>query len=322
MNGITRRELLHGAAAGAISLGLGGARLLALEDDWFSVVALPDTQYYSESYPDIFTLQTTWIRENAAKWRIAMVVHEGDITNRNNSKQWRNANESLSVLDGAVPYALAVGNHDMGPGGSARNRDTSLFRRTFPRERFEAQAGWGGCFEGGHENAFRTFSACGMDFLVVTLEFGPRDEVLAWANDVVAQHPRHRAMMVTHAYMSCDDQRVHDIPASPRRYGCNGNDGEEQWQKFARRHPNLFLVLSGHVLGDGLGRRADAADDGHTVHQVLANYQMKDNGGEGWMRILRFLPGRDRVEFLTWSPYLGKSAIDAENRFGIDYDMA
>ncbi len=321
MGGITRRQFLGGAAAGTALLGLGRTPLFARQDDWFSIVALPDTQYYSQSYPEIFTDQTNWIRRNVEAWRIAMVLHEGDITNKNNAGQWRNAEASLGLLDGVVPYALAVGNHDMGSGGSAKNRDTRLFRKSFPLERLSSQRGWGGCFEDAHENTFYTFTAGGMEFLVVTLEFGPRDEVLAWANDVVTQHPRHRAMMVTHAYMSCDDQRVHDIPASPRRYGCGGNDGEEQWEKFGRRHPNLFLVLSGHVLGDGLGRRVDAAEDGHPVHQVLANYQMKENGGNGWMRILRFHPALDRVEFFTWSPYLEKSAVDADNRFAIDYDM-
>lgn len=320
MQRITRREFGKAAAAGLLWLGLG-PRAGARDDDWFSIVALPDTQYYSESHPEIFTAQTRWIRRNVEDWRIAMVLHEGDITNRNNDEQWRNADLSCRLLDGKVPYAMAAGNHDMGPGGSARNRDLRLYRKTFPKDRFDCQPGWGDRFGEGMENHFRTFRACGMDFLVVVLEFGPRDEALDWANDVVSQHPQHRAIVVTHSYMSCDDTRVHDIPASPRRYGCGGNDGEEMWQKLVRKHPNLFLVLSGHVLGDGLGRRTDRADDGHAVHQVLANYQMKERGGNGWMRVMRFFPAEGRIDFTTWSPFLKESAIDEQNRFALDYEM-
>ncbi len=31
----------------------------------FTVVTIPDTQFYSESYPATFTAQTTWIRDSA-----------------------------------------------------------------------------------------------------------------------------------------------------------------------------------------------------------------------------------------------------------------
>jgi len=150
---ITRREFGKAAAAGLLWLGLG-PRAGARDDDWFSIVALPDTQYYSESHPEIFTAQTMWIRRNVEDWRIAMVLHEGDITNRNNDEEWRNADLSCRLLDGKVPYAMAAGNHDMGPGGSARNRDLRLYRKTFPKDRFDCQPGWGDRFGEGMENHF------------------------------------------------------------------------------------------------------------------------------------------------------------------------
>ena len=33
----------------------------------FSVVLLPDTQYYSETYPDTYVAQALWVRQQAKK---------------------------------------------------------------------------------------------------------------------------------------------------------------------------------------------------------------------------------------------------------------
>ncbi len=52
----------------------------------FTIVALPDTQNYSQSYPQIFTSQTQWILSNQASQNIAFVAHEGDITNNGTAR--------------------------------------------------------------------------------------------------------------------------------------------------------------------------------------------------------------------------------------------
>ena len=47
-----------------------------------------------------------------------------------------------------------------------------------------------------------------MKFLVLTLEFKPRDEALAWANRVAGQHADHRIIVVTHGYLTKDGRRA------------------------------------------------------------------------------------------------------------------
>src|SRR4029079_1748115 len=78
----------------------------------FTLVALPDTQYYSAGYPSTFTSQTQWILNNRLSKNIVYVLHEGDLVDSDSAVQWSNANNSLSLLDGIVPYALVPGNHD------------------------------------------------------------------------------------------------------------------------------------------------------------------------------------------------------------------
>ena len=97
----------------------------------FTLVLLPDTQKYSEAYPEIFEAQTRWVVENRDAERIAYVLHEGDITDNNIRPEWRAAKAAIELMDGQLYYTLAVGNHDMGFGGEADIRDTAFFNETF-----------------------------------------------------------------------------------------------------------------------------------------------------------------------------------------------
>ena len=89
----------------------------------FTIIALPDTQYYSSSYPDIFTNQTQWIVANHETLHIVYVAHEGDIVNSARSiTQWERASKSMSYLEDplttglpdGIPYSVMRGNHDIG----------------------------------------------------------------------------------------------------------------------------------------------------------------------------------------------------------------
>jgi hypothetical protein len=87
--------------------------------DSFVLALLPDTQYYSLLYPGVFVAQTAFIARNARRFNIPYVLHLGDIVDTNSPDEWRLAREAMALLDGVVPYALATGNHDYGPGGTA-----------------------------------------------------------------------------------------------------------------------------------------------------------------------------------------------------------
>lgn len=292
------------------------------EDRPFCIIALPDTQLYSLYHPDIFRCQTQWIRANKTKMNIMCVVHEGDITHTNTGPEWRNVDRAIRVLEGVVPYCLAIGNHDMSTSGTAKDRDTALFDRFFPPARLSKYRWYGGHFANSIQNAYYLFHAGGMKFLVICLEFGPRDQVLEWANRVVSAHSDYRTIVVTHNYMYSDDTRSGEGDKwNPHGYGCKGNDGEEMWEKFVSKHENIFLVLSGHILNDGLGKQTSIGVHGNQVHELLANYQMKPNGGNGWLRIMKFVPRKNKIYVRTYSPWLNRWAKDPDNHFELDYRM-
>ena len=294
----------------------------------FTLVVLPDTQIYSESHPRIFTSQTQWIRDSKDQDNIGFVVHVGDLVEESHEEyQWANADASISILDGVVPYSLAVGNHDMASNGAVKHRAESVkyFDAYFPSSRYEEETWYGGRMGEGNENSFSYFSAGGMDFVVITLEFGPRDEVLDWANEIVSTHRDMRVIVATHSYMYNDETRVDGEDGwNPRRMRISfcDNVGEKMWDKFVKLHPNIFLVLSGHSLGDGVGRLTSTGVHGNPVHQLVANYQMLPKGGEGWLRVMRFAPADNKIYVKTYSPLFDTYKTDPENSFVLDYDMS
>ena len=223
----------------------------------------------------------------------------------------------MSLLGGVVPYCMLPGNHDIAPG--ATTRDTKMFNKHFGVWRFQDKPWYGGSFENSSDNAFYFPDVGPMKLMVLCLEFGPRDEVLNWANKVVAEHRRYKTIVVTHCYMNFDETKVGPGDKyNPHSYSWRGNDGEEMWEKFVRKHHTIILVLSGHILGDGLGKLTSYSDHGTKVNQILANYQMLENGGNGWLRVMKFVPQENRIEFATYSPTLDEYTVDEQNQFVLE----
>jgi len=280
----------------------------------FSIVLLPDAQWYTTAgragQPWFFTAQTQWIVQNKEDLGIALVLQLGDLTDDNAEASWAHAAQSLAVLDGQVPYVIAVGNHD---GISGKDPDTTQFNQAFPQSRFASTLA--GVFEPGKlDNSFHCLQAGGVDWLVLSVEFGPRDAVLSWANQVVEQHPTHRVIVVTHAHLYGDDKLQGSDPThrwTPKSAG-RENNAVEVWDKFLRKHENISFVFSGHNFEDGQGRLVGTGDHGNKVLQVLCNYQGEPNGGGGFLQVIRMFPARDRVEAFTYSPVLDELRTDGQ----------
>lgn len=267
----------------------------------FTIIALPDTQHYSQSYPAIFTSQTQWIKDNKAARNIVFVTHEGDIVqNASVNSEWVAANQSMSILDGVVPYGMAPGNHD---------EPSTLYNTFFPYTRYEGVYPWyGGHYQNLNDDNYQLFSAGGMDFVWVHLDFCPTSAVVAWGSSILNSFPNRIGMMTTHAYLGLSAERNTHV--------CGAT--QYLWDELALTSPNLHFMLSGHVHGES--RRVDTAH-GHPVYQMLADYQSRSSGGEGWLRILRFVPNEDKVYVQTYSPWLNQYESDADSEFTLDFPM-
>ncbi|MCC6491460.1 MAG: DUF1080 domain-containing protein [Pirellulales bacterium] len=292
----------------------------------FLLAALPDTQIYTTrpQWHKHFHNQTQWIADNAQRLNIKYVLHEGDIVNNNRPEQWQVAKEALQRLHGKVPYALAPGNHDYGDNGSSSDRST-LLNEYFAADEHAQWPTFGGVMDEGRlENSYHTFEHAGQKYLVLALEWGPRDQAVQWADEIASQHQDHRMILLTHAYMYYDDTR-YDWASKADKQTWNPhayanaklpggvNDGEELWNKLVRKHKGFVLTLNGHVLEDGAARLTSRGDHGNAVHQLMANYQNRAEGGQGYMRLIEFRPdGEIRVRSYSPSTKMCKVADDQQ----------
>ncbi|MBN1306138.1 MAG: metallophosphoesterase [Anaerolineales bacterium] len=274
----------------------------------FTIIALPDTQHYSEKYPEIYASQTAWIVENAVDRNIVFVTHLGDIVQNNDLlvEEWKAADSAMSVLDGVVPYAVLPGNHDMQEGGQA-----GYYEQYFPVSRYQDQPWWGGNFN-GNKNNYQLFSAGGDDYLFLHLQYCPTNEAIEWANEVVKEHDDRIAMVSTHAYLHLNDRF-----RQCKDHSDGTVDGGGIWRRLVKNNTNIYFVLSGHV--PGVARQTD--NQGRPVHQMLSDYQDMENGGNGYLRILTFHPNTDLVTVTTYSPYLDAYLTDDDNQFQLSFDM-
>lgn len=296
--------------------------------DSFTLAVLPDTQNYSERYPATYLAQTQWIVDNREQRNIAGVLHLGDITNNNTPQEWENAQRAMQQLDGKVPYFMCPGNHDYSEGGGCKDR-TTLMNNYFRIADYRTRPQFGGAYDkepDQMENSFHTMKVQDRKLLVLALEFGPRRDVVRWANEVAAKHAKHEIILITHAFIYSDDTRYDwkkygvkqkwNPHAYPVAKATNDDvcDGEDLWNMLISKHENFILTLNGHVLNDGLGKCITQTPGGRAVPQILVNFQMRPKGGDGWLRLLEFKKDQQTVEVYDYSPTRKQRNESGQNR--------
>ncbi len=290
-----------------LTVNFYGRSTSALPGENFTLVALPDTQVYSAFYPAYFTAQTQWVVANRSAWNIAFVTHSGDVTETpTNTSEWDNASAAMGILEDpqttrlpdGIPYGIAPGNHDLRDGGLNYNV-------YFGVSRFKGRAYFGDHYGSNNFNHYELFSAGGMDFIILHLTNAPDASALAWAGARLSEFAKRRAIVVSHDIIGIGN------PASfsgPGRAIYNA----------LKVYPNLFLMLCGHIGGESM--RADTYY-GHTIYTLMSDYQEHDNGGDSWLRLLKFSPTENMIHVLTYSPALNQYETDADSLFDLSYAM-
>ncbi len=198
--------------------------------------------------------------------------------------------------------------------GDDITRGTALYDKYFPPSRFNANAWYGGHKGDRNVNNYCFFEGGGMQFMVLSLEFAPSADTLAWARGVLEAHPDHRVIVATHYYLRPEGRR-HD----ERPYGLDGAGPEQLWNEFIRKQKNIFMVVSGHV--SAAHHQTSLNDFGAGVHEILCDYQSEDNGGNGWLQTLRFVPDENKVHVEAYSPTLQRSNPAPPHGYALDYSM-
>jgi hypothetical protein len=300
----------------------------------FSLIGLPDTQNYSSSYPQIYTAQTNWVVDNRTPLDIRYVSHYGDITNNADQvRQWQNADASMRVLDDAgVIYGVCPGNHDVTPSGGAGSAYIpENYRQYFGPQRFDGRPWYGGASPSGMSNC-TYFSAGGIDFLQIHLDVDTPIAELAWAQGVLDANKDRPAMITTHRYLQEAEAYTGGVPAVPNGrypdiwyaaegfYNPNGIQSEDFYQWFLRKNTNIFMVTCGHFHGEWRQQSPNVA--GKPIQEVLADYQDDPNGGNGWLRIMRFDAAANTIDVDSYSPTLQAVRTSPKSDFTLSVNFA
>ena len=300
-------------------LGGTGCRALALRSAApFTVVMLPDTQVYSKSHPELFYAQTDWVKQARKRENIVFVTQVGDIVNDRSKvmSQWTVASNAMARLDGAVSWGVTIGNHDY-ESDLLKQGVATTWLRYFGPGRFKGCPWYGGASPNGL-NSYQVFSGGGIDFLILQLEVEAPDAAIAWARGVLKTHPNRAAIVATHSYLKGRDGVARNPRHSMRK---DGNSGEAIWQKLIRDNPQIFLVLCGHEGRTDEYHQVSTNSAGNRVVEILAVYQGRAKGGDGFLRLIRFVPANRQIEVRTYSPALDQFETDQNSQFVVPWEM-
>ncbi len=345
-------------AAGALTSGCGGgddgdgepapAVPVPQKVSSFGLVVLPDTQFYSRyateetgnqfakrygSEP--YRAQTEWIAAHAQALKIPFVIHVGDVVDQvGKPQQWAVADAAMKVLeDHGVPYSVLAGNHDVlqdvgyesdPVGGTDATRDlvSEPYLKWFDVARARRQPTFGGRDASGfHE--YHLFSAEGQQFLVLSLSWRVSDAGIAWAKEVLAAHPSVPAILVNHQLIAIANDGVSPLEVD---YGLM------LWERLIRSHDQIFMTINGHH--HGAAHLTKANDFGHAVEEMVVDYQMAYQGGNGLLRFYEIDLTNQQIKGLSFSPWVRQKPAstlnefdhamltDANNQFVIPMDFA
>lgn len=257
--------------------------------------------------------------------------------NQTSRQMWESVSRAFERLDGVVPYITAPGNHDY---GFKASEDThTFFPDYFTAERqgrvlLDRLVSEHPNREGraSIENSATRYELPGWEhkILVISAEFSPSNAVLAWAKKLCEKYADDYVIFITHSYMKCAGRCGNARYSKPEKYPLcqdpSNNYGQQIWDKLVNEVPNLRLVLCGHHghsdfrkthvddYAANMGWRVDKNKAGKNVGQMMFNVQTlgggwEGNGGDGWLRILEFLPDGRTMRVRTYSPLFGISPL-------------
>lgn len=337
-----------------------GATALA---DKFTIGVISDTQNYVDNNKpqpastNIYIQQMQYLADQKVSKNIAFVSHVGDVvqhgdgTNGTNpvyggTAEYDRAKQATDVLAASgIPFGMTPGNHDYDnysyASGSRPLSGSAMWQQYLGSgsSYFAGQPWYGGASDAlavsPGLSSYQTFNAGGKPFLHISLEMEAGAPALAWAQQVVNDHPNVPTIVTTHSYLNppgnSDSNPPLAVPAgrTSASYLNNSpggwNSAQGVWDQFIKTNDQIFMVLCGHAWGstvNGVSKaeniRIDDNDYGHPVYQILTDYQGNtvglagtpgsDPGGAGWMRFMEFDMTAGTIHSYTYSTLLDRYA--------------
>ena len=285
--------------------------------EFITLAFLPDTQSYVKWKNTPFIDQIDWLIANKDNLKLKFVGHEGDIVQSYDTDitEWEFAMGQMERLyDNGIPFSTLPGNHDYSDG----TRDSTMYNTYCPLTYFEQMSTYMGAYEENKsDNTYHKVNINGVDLLILSLEFGPRDGVIEWANTILENNSTTKALILVHSYLKYNGELLASVdnhaPSNGYGLGTDVNDGTDLWTKLVYPNNNVRFVICGHdgLSDDGSGLRISIHEDGSNIYQVMSNYQYYPDY-PGYLLLLEF--SGENIRLRTYSPYLDEYKTDSESQ--------
>jgi hypothetical protein len=264
-------------------------------------------------------------------------------------RQWSDAQATVNILTSSgIHYQPTIGNHDYDcQAERPQPRGISNYFYYFGSTTLTYIKDSNGNLT---PSFYKKLTIGSTTYMVLSLEFFPRNVVVSAANSIISNFPGP-VILVTHAYLSFDGSGPtfgSTFPAGSAYplcsgkwfpspvYHCSDNslgsynpvggglDGTDLWYQLIAKHPNIFMVLSGHIRNPNPGNYPNVpayngvgyvncnmqswttlCSNPYRPIQMVSDYQGQGNGGYfgyGYLRILTVSPSKKTVTVSTFSP--------------------
>ena len=242
-----------------------------ITDYAFTIAFVGDTQNLNEFNPEKMPELYKWLVRMKDEKNLQFVAGLGDITDNSNLQEWTTAQQSISLLNGVVPYTVVRGNHD----------GSTLFTPFMATEAYKSQLA--GTYDDTYLNVYNTFQIGTLKYMIFGLDHGPSDDVLNWASEIIAANPDHNVIITTHGYLNKEGELINrDNSGIPPTRQQGKNDGPEIFDKLIRKHENIVMVCCGHINGTPeILRTEKVGDHGNVIQQLLIDPSRLDGPSFG-----------------------------------------
>jgi len=258
----------------------------------YSFAVVGDTHYINYNHPDKLHYIYDYLVDNAKENNLKFVFGLGDMTDADANYEWALAKAQIKRLDTVAPYSIVRGDHD----------GETKFNSFFPASEYKDNVC--GSYDGTMLNTYQRLYIGDINYLVFALDMGASDEVLAWAGDVIEEHPDYNVIITTHAYLNSDGTTLDaEDEEAPTALGYS-NNGDNMWDKLIKKYSNIVLVISGHIASDGIVLSEAEGENGNKVTQLLVNSEGLDAqySGVGLVMMLYFSEDGKTVQTRYYSP--------------------
>lgn len=295
-----------------------------LKEDCDYIVVIGDTQVYTlmPNYYSYYASTMDWIWSQVKHGKnIKCVLHVGDITENNLPEQYDIFYRVTHPTAELIPFIVCPGNHDYTWGANNKivDRYSSLLSQYAAFNttnnnivcRYETEQ---------MENIIVKNFINGERYDIISLEFGPRPEVVEWAKHHVQSHPDRKYILLTHEYLSSENTRISQDSHAYLHFedtNTTYSTPDQLWENFIQYDDNILCVICGHngFMGSLYSKNIYDRD----VVQSMFNLQFQSNGGDGWIQIWEFPKSKGVANVVIYNIFSRTENPDSYFDFKYEY---